>query len=841
MRKTLIKIAVCIMVFFVSILVSMNIMNQRNTDMTAEMAQASFPLVHIENSGIAYNTLHGLKQEIDTTFWREPITPLEADRKLSFVVEKFGNEITGLSFEVRNLDGSRLIEQTEITYYREMEHVISATVSIKDLIEKNQEYNWILKVSTPQGVIRYYTRIVDAEDYHVYDKLSFVTYFHEATFDKETCKELAKYMETNSRGDNTSLHYVDIHSSLNQLSWADLTVNQLTESDILISEIDEKTASVIQNYVVETREGKKRYQYLVSEYYQIRYTRDRIYLLNFERTMDQIFNPHSDVYASNKIMLGIRNQQVHMAESEGGNNLAFVNQGQLFCYHATDKKMAYIFSFYDDLDLRSLYPNHGIRIFHVDETGNVSFMVYGYMNRGMHEGEMGIQVYEYNGMLNHIEERVFIPYDKSFATLQTDLQALAYLNKSESLFLYLDGTIFSVNLADETYTEIASGLQAGTFQVSDDNEMLVWQNAENVVDCTKLILMNLNSGRQKEISTTKENRIKPLGFIQDDLIYGIAHVEDIEEDVSGVMTFPMYAVYIQNEQGDILKSYEPTEIYVTDCTIEENLISLTRMKKEDGEYVETTNDQIVNNLKEEKGVNQVEVVTTQNYEKIVQLVLKGEVESRNLKISEPKEIMYEGSRVLPLINQNPIEKYYVYRKNTILGTFANASDAINLAYENNGTVIDEQGAYIWKKTARNTRNQIMKITGAKKQEEKSNLAVCLETVMSYYGFVADAQNLLNHNHSATQILSDHLLEQKVIDLEHVELDAALYYVNLDIPVIALLGNEKAMLITGFNESNLVVLKPETGELSKISMSEAKNLCRQNGNRFLVAMPYGAND
>lgn len=836
MKKTLIKIAVCVLVFFLSLLISMNIMNQRNTDMTAEMAPATLPLVHIENGGIAYNTLHGLKQEVDTTFLRDTITPLEQDRRLTFVIEKFGNEISELSFEVRNMDGSRLIEQTVISNYKEMDNVISATVSIKDLIEKGQEYNWILKVTTPQDTIRYYTRIMDVDDYHVYEKLSFVKEFHDATFDPEACKELAKYMETNSKGDNTSLHYVNIHSNLNQLSWAGLTVNQVTKSDIILAEIDEKTASVIQNYVVETREGKKKYQYLVSEYYSLRYTKDRMYLLDFERTMNQLFNPHHEVYASNKIMLGIRDENVQMVESEGGNNLAFVNQGQLFCYHATDKKMAYIFSFYDDLDVRTLYPHHGIRIFHVDEMGNVSFMVYGYMNRGMHEGELGIQIYEYNGMLNHIEEKVFIPYDKTFATLQADLQNLAYLNKAETLYLYLDGTIFSISLADETCTEIATGLQTGTFQVSENNEMLVWQNAASVVDCTKLILMNLNSGRQKEITTVHDNRIRPLGFINNDLIYGIAQQADITNDVSGVLTFPMYAVYIQNEQGDILKSYEPTGIYVKDCIVKENLISLERMKKENGEYVETNSDQIVNNVIEEKGVNQIEVVPTQNYEKIVQIVLKGEVEAKNLKISEPKEIMYEGNRYLTLEHENTVKKYYVYSKSSIVGTFANASDAINLAYDTFGTVIDEEGSYIWKKTSRSTRNQIMKITGTKNEAGVSSLGTCLETLLSHYGFVVDVQSLLDRQVPATQILSDYLQGYKVIDLEHVDIEALLYYVNLDIPVIAMLDGEKAMLLTGFNETHVVVMRPETGELSKLSMKEIKNLCGENGNQFLVVLP-----
>ena len=99
--------------------------------------------------------------------------------------------------------------------------------------------------------------------------------------------------------------------------------------------------------------------------------------------MEQIFSPQANVYASNKIMLGIRSPQVQMMESEGGSNLAFVDKNQLFCYHASDKKMATLFSFYEasskgGYDIRSIYDSHDIKILSIDETGNVKFIVYGY-------------------------------------------------------------------------------------------------------------------------------------------------------------------------------------------------------------------------------------------------------------------------------------------------------------------------------------------------------------------------------------------------------------------------------------------------------------------------------
>ena len=785
--------------------------------------------------GISFNTLHGYCQEMDGKLLRDTITPLESGRKLSFVIDKYDNEITGLSFEVRSIDGTRLVERTQITNFHEGTDSIVASVNMKDLMEKNQEYNWILKVETPGQTISYYTRIMDVEDYYTKEKLTFVKDFHEKTFDEEKAKELVSYLESNSKGDNTTLSKVDIHCSLSQITWGGLKISKLTQPDIIISEIDKQTASLKVNYIVESTKGNDKYRYNICEYYRIRYTTDRIYLLDYERTMNQIFDTSADVFASNKIMLGIRNSEVEMMESDGGSNLAFINEDQLFCYHAADKKFAYLFSFYEDKDIRTYYNQHDIKILNVDETGNVTFMVYGYMNRGKQEGRIGIQIYEYNGMLNTVEERIFIPYSKSFATLKADVEQLSYVNKTGTVYLYLDGSILAVSMDEQSYTEIASKLQEGSFQVSKSEEMLVWQSSGNAYDCTKLILMNLNTGIRKEISVQGDKRVLPLGFIGEDLIYGIAQYDDIVEDFTGSITFPMYAVYIQNENGDILKEYVQSGAYVIGSKVEDNLITLKRVEKDSSGtgYQEIANDQIVNNVVEESGSNASEVVATQDYEKIVQIVLKGSVDTKKLKFTQPKEVVYEGTRELMVQIESPVERFYVYGKDGIIGTFKHPADAMNLAYDNAGTVVNEEGKYIWKKSGRSTRNQIMAITGSQKSEDESALSVCLETMLSYESITQDVAGMLSGGMTVSEILEESLMNAQVLELRGVSLDAVLYYVNMDIPVLVTLGNNDAMLVIGFNELNIVVMNPNRGEVYKIGLKDATQMFEESGNQFVT--------
>ena len=91
-----------------------------------------------------------------------------------------------------------------------------------------------------------------------------------------------------------------------------------------------------------------------------------------------------------RIVLGITGEDVAMQESEDGNIVAFVASNRLFCYNITTNKLTLAFSFYDaeNADARTMYDQHAIKILDMDEGGNMQFAVYGYMNRGRHEGEV---------------------------------------------------------------------------------------------------------------------------------------------------------------------------------------------------------------------------------------------------------------------------------------------------------------------------------------------------------------------------------------------------------------------------------------------------------------------
>lgn len=841
MKKAIIKGTLLGIIFMTAILLISTVMNQGNTDMTTELRAASYPIVSMSVEGYRVNNLHGYADSMDSAYLRDTIQPVGSDRKIDVRLDTYGRTISQIAFEVRNLSGERLVESTQVEEYEWEDEAVNFEITLKDLIENDTEYMLVFLV-TPEGStpIRYYTRIVLSDSLHIQDKLDYIMDFHERTFDKEAASELTKYLESNSEGDNTTFHKVTIHSSFNQVTWGDLSVKQMTEPDILIKELMEPTGSFRMRYLASVREGKKTNLYRVSEYYRVRYTPDRMYLLDFEREMDQIFDEEADVCINDKIMLGIAGDEVKLVESDGGNVFAFSVADKLYSYNVTDNKLVRLFSFYGNTeglaDARNAYDQYDTKILTVDETGNVIFLVYGYMNRGRHEGNVGVTVYDYNSMTNTIEELIYIPYHKSYDLLKTDIDRLSYVNKSGIYYFIMEGNVYAADLEAHNYQAVVSGLKEGGYHISESNKMLVWQEGDDLHSCDSLVVLNLTTQKQTEVSAGAGEYISVLGFMEEDLIYGLTRKNDIMQNNVGQTLFPMYCVKIQGDNGGVLKTYQKKDIYVVHSTIEENQITLSRVmwNEESESYEPVSDDQIMSTEQIKEGNNTLSFVVTETYETICQIVVKKEIDSKGLKYLSPKEILFEGNRGIMLPESELAEaRYYVYGKNGIEGICIQSGQAVDLAYRLSGVVVDDDGEYIWRRVTRSTRNQIMAITEEEMSETRSSLAVCLDTILKFEGISRNTQQLLNRGDSVFSILESDLQECTVLDLSGCSLDSILYYVNQDIPVLAMLDDGNAVLVVGFNELNIVVMDPVTGTLYKKGMNDSTEWLNENGNRFIT--------
>lgn len=839
MKKTIIRIAVCVVVFLASALIIGSIMNQGHNNMTMEMAPATLPMITMESGGVACNELHGNTVEMDVAYQKDCITLLGEGRQANFTVDTFGREITGISTEVRSIDGSRLIENSEVTGWKANGKSFSVSLTLKDLIDTNTQYSLtlILELEGEQKVY-YYTTILWNDDVHISEILEFATDFHGKLYDKEVAKELTKYLEPNSKlTDNGTFHKVNIHSSFQQITWGSLEPVQEDAASIRLTQISGNVASLLMDFVVSTGEGKNKIYYNVEEYYRVRYTSERMYLLDYERTMTQIPDT-TRMYANDKILLGITDENVGMMESADGNTVVFSDMGQLLSYNAATNRLTVIFSFYDkdNADRRTLYDNHGIKILDVDEGGNVKFAVYGYMNRGRHEGETGIQIISYDNSLNTIEEEVYIPYSKSYAVLKDEMEQLLYRNRQQHVYFFLENGVYDVDLENRSAEQLVSIRQDDSLQVSENHEIIVWQEGDDINHSNQLNVRNLNTGEQTVIRAEDGEAIRPLGFMGEDIIYGVARESDIRTENSGQIFYPMYKVCISNSSGNNLKEYGQDGIYIVDCAIEGNQITLSRIQRsENGSYQEILNDQIMNNVEEEPGQNKVVTADIDIYERYVQIQTKTTIDTKTIKVLNPKEVVFEGGRELTLDAVSEVSRYYVYNAYGVQGIYSAPGKAVKEAYDSSGVVANDRGITVWLKGNRVSRNQIMAIKEESVTDQKNSLTVCLDNILRHAGITRNTEYDLAQGKTAIQILEENMTGVQVLDLSGCSLDAVLYYVNQDIPVLAILEDGEAVLVTGFNEFNVVIMEPSTGKLYKKGMNDATTWFAENGNHFISYM------
>lgn len=837
MRKGTIKAVVLIIIFIASVLIFGKLTNHNNEDMTTEMEEAKLPVISLYQNDTEMNRLHGYVNEMNAAYMRDTITPIPKDRLLPIVIQTYETPVDAISYEIRSLDASRLIANAEVASYKEEQGKIHAELEIQNLLEKGTEYLLILRLESGSQSICYYTRIIEQES-HVEECIDFVLDFHDKTFNKETTGSLATYMEKTT-GDNSTLHYVSLNSSLKQLGWADFEGERLAKPIPSVKEITDTYNVIVLDYVV-TRvgdNGESEY-YNVEEYYRVRYTTNRIYLLNFERVMEQIFRGESCQPYEQYLPLGIRSSEVEYRTNESATAVAFVQEGELWSYHMQANTLAKVFSFrgYEGIDERENYGEHDIKIVGVDETGSVDYLVYGYMNRGAHEGEVGLAVYHYDSVSNTNEEQVFIASDKSYQMLKAELGQLMYVNEAGELFLMMNGTVYGVELGTRNVREVVNNLQEGAYAVSNSGRYIAWCEAKKGMGGSVIRVMDLSDMVTTEISAENGTLVKPLGFMEEDFVYGIARESDIFADAVGSVAFPMYQVKIVDvTQGALteLKIYEKTGYYVDGVQIEGSAMYLERMRKSGTDYVPAEGDMIMNRESEAGGA--AEIATAVSEEKQTEVLLKFQevLNEKTPKLLTPKETILLEERVASLPQKGDAGTYYVYVKGEIAASTENVAAAVQIANETMGVVLDSDQRYIWKRARKTAQPRLSDIAASTEDASAGSIAQCMNVMLQKEGLNMNVQALLESGETPKSVLRNTLKERTVLDLTGCSTDEILYYVSLGTPVFAMTGNDSAVLVVGYDSTGVLLYEPGTDATVRKTLAEADALFANAGNVFFT--------
>lgn len=174
--------------------------------------------------------------------------------------------------------------------------------------------------------------------------------------------------------------------------------------------------------------------------------------------------------------------------------------------------------------------------------------------------------------------------------------------------------------------------------------------------------------------------------------------------------------------GNLLRSDERKDIYITRWTVTDERVMLDRVQLVNGAYKEIEQDYLMLNNKPVEGKNKYQTVTVDKYLKYVQIQTRKEIDTKTIQVLNPKEVVFEGGRTLKLSKEEEkADRYYVYGAYGVSGIYISEAKAVEQAYEESGRVTDEEGRCIFIRGNRVTRNQIMAIKETSISEERSSL------------------------------------------------------------------------------------------------------------------------
>ncbi len=825
MKKGTIRLIVLTIVFILALFVTSYVTNRGDADLTADMDLATLPTISFVVNKQEINLLAGHVKEMDISAVRNTVVPLDAEGKVEVNIQKYEQEISSLHYEILSMDGTKkLTEKTEENVDK------TYSVPAGEYLEKNQDA--ILKIRLDLGEsksVYFYTRVIKASDTYFTECMDYVKTLHTNIIENKETGSIEKVFESNSQGDNTTFGHVTIHSDLKHVTWGGLKPEVLHGVSWSVQETKAAYTSIRLDYQVKcTGVDHDDGIYNVKEFFRVRYLDGKYYLLTYDRTMEEVFDGTREVLSSKGINLGLATQDIQYKANEAGTIVSFVQANELWSYNQKEGEFALVFSFADSEkeDIRHRYQAHSLKILSMEENGNVTFAVYGYMNRGKHEGESGAAIYYFNPAQNVVEEKAFIPSSQSYVAIEKEMGKLAFYNdKNNVLYVLTSGELCELNLKTDEKSTLLSGLKSGQYVSSDDGRFIAYQTGDNAA---KAVVLDFATGKKLTIDVAEGEVIQPLGFVMGDFVYGVARTQERGQLSSGESVLGMYKLEIRDSKNEVVKTYEIGGTYLLGAKIKGNMITLERAALQGGVYKEITEDYITNN---EEKVNTISLQSYATGSKETQFCLLFEdgIRDKKAKVLKPKQVLLEKSTTIDFGKEED-GKYSVFGLGEIVGVYEDAGEAVTEAEKVSGVVISPKQKYIWEDGNRVSWYRNFEIGAFRVNGGESALAACIRAVLTYEGKNVDVTAELG-NRTAFEVL-DYYYEGEAVRLKGCHAADMRYLIDKGTPVIALTGSDSAIVLVGYDAKTITYIDPSDGGVRSRNFGQIDAMTSGSGNTFL---------
>ena len=807
--------AIQISVFGILFLISLFIWNYmlvgRNNKGVTETSQATIPLLTVSADGKNINQLHGYQGSVDASLIRDSITPIyENEVKVMLTYAK--SDVSVVSYKIYDTDNKTILGNGDTAFHK-VKGKKTANIKIKERLENGKTYLMELSVKQNDKTIRYFTRVIYGTSFHLKECLDFAQKFHDAALTEGNTEFISQYLETAEGTTSNNLANVDLKSTQEAVSYATLKPQVESVYPATVKEISENVTSLELRYILsaENTDGTKQY-YQATEYFRVRYAKDRKYLLNYER--------------NNRILLGIGSSQKQLISKNGGKKAAFVVQDELWYYDYQKSNMHKVFSFEgeDYRDSRNNYQKHAIQIMKMKNNGDIAFLVYGYMNRGKHEGENGISVYQYTASDQKIEELGFIPTQIQYDMMKNDIKKGAFLSGSGQFYFYLDGSIYQVDL-DSGKSKILAKNITDDMTVISENGMLALNQSKN-----KMKVVDLSTQKTEVITCKDDQVLRPIGFIEKDFIYGVGNKKEVVRNKDGSYMYPLTNVYIRNNKK-IVKEYGEDGTYITNTSVDGTTIALTHSKKSGNGYKKINVSYIrYKDKQESKAVLEYGYTGTRLNQLYLAFPDDVYIQTRPNYLSTNVEEQEDEIKIKFAVNDNKYRDAFVYTGGKLSGIYSNLKEAIKVAKQGGGVVVNYHQMYLWEKGVAQNYGKGSNIPMIKAKNKDETDIACILMMARSEGIKISYDKIKKMSGSTYDKLFK-VFNKRAVNYSDCSMDDLVYAISKGRSFVAQRKNGTYVLVMSYNQTDLRYYDPTNGKSVKANRKKLESEFKQAGSVY----------
>lgn len=832
MRKKAIHAGILACVFVAAIIIFSYAVNRNHVDMTADIGNASLPQISFTYDSYTFNTLAGYTNEMEMATMRDQITPV-MDGKVSMQVKENDKTVRSASYEIYSIDGRKKLYSADLKL---KENAAQIEIPEKVLEEGERFLRVTLSFDNDERAY-YYTRIADGSNWNMNRCMAYIKNFFDKERDKDAATELQSALEPSTEGDNTTYQTVTIHSDFEHVTWGNLEPEIVGNVRWDIKEANSMYMSVLLTYQADCKgEGENETdRYNVKEFFRVRYSENQqMYLLDYNRTMNQLFDGEENDIDENGVLLGVTDSDIDYLINKEGTVVSFVQERQLWNYNKENDELSLVFSYADNgsQNEQNGYDQHSVQLVSIDKDGSTTFTVSGYVNRGTHEGEVGVSVYYYDINKNSVEEKVFIPSTKSYPVLTNDPgKLLYYSNSSGKLYVMQEGTLYEVDLVNNTRTTLVTNLETGQYVSSEDGHLLAYQKDGEINNATQIEVLNLSTGKGYQVEAGTDESIRPLGFIRNDFVFGTARSGDSGTTASGETVLPMYRLEIRNQKNETVKDYQTDNIFILDVVFENDMATLKRAVKSGDFYTYTSDDYITNNEEKEESNITIESYTSELKGREMRITYEDGVDDSSPKILKPQITIAREQMTLSFDSPSRKGTYYVYGYGELQGIYQNAGYAVKRASEFSGVTVTSRLANVYESGNRPSAYEISDLGDTAVREGESTLEACMRIILTSAGNEIDFQKDMKDGESIIDFINSQV-SGEALELSDCTTEDVLYLIGQGTPVAALTGNGNAVLLTGYGRTSVQYLNLSTQEVDTVTFEEMNQMVNASGNTFV---------